>query len=144
MRDKAPMNARLCPPPRQAAAWLLFASTAVHAAAGAPGALPIAVQPAAGHYDARLCVTVKDAAQQCGPVTVDVGEAGQALVRVSDIAYRLEVYGEQLGVTLFHGPMQIDGFFATYQWSATQLLFTDTEKKTRYELKLGTRRFDAP
>ena len=145
MRDKAPMKARLCPPPpRRAAAWLLSLSGAVHAASSVPGALPIAAPPAAGHYDARLCVTVNATPQQCGPVAVDVGEAGQALVRVSDIAYRLEIYGEQLGVTLFHGPMQIDGFFATYQWSASQLLFIDTEKNTRYELKLGTRRFDAP
>jgi len=139
------MKARPCPlAPRRAAAWLLAWSAAAQAATGTPGVLPVAAQPAAGHYDARLCVTVNATPQQCGPVAVDVGEAGQALVRVSDIAYRLEVYGEQLGVTLFHGPMQIDGFFATYQWSATQLLFTDTEKKTRYELKLGTRRFDAP
>ena len=139
------MKARPCPlAPRQAAAWLLWCSAAAQAAAGSPGALPVATSPAAGHYDARLCVSVNATPQQCGPVTVDIGEAGQALVRVSDIAYRLEVYGEQLGVTLFHGPMQIDGFFATYQWSATQLLFIDTEKKTRYELKLGTRRFDAP
>ena len=139
------MQARPCPlTPRRAAAWLLWCSAAAQAATGNPGALPVATSPAAGHYDARLCVSVNATPQQCGPVTVDIGEAGQALVRVSDIAYRLEVYGEQLGVTLFHGPMQIDGFFATYQWSATQLLFTDTEKKTRYELKLGTRRFDAP
>ena len=139
------MKARPCVPiPCWAAAWLLVWSAAAQAASGTPGLLPVAAQPAAGHYDARLCVSVNTTAQQCGPVTVDIGEAGQALVRVSDIAYRLEVYGEQLGVTLFHGPMQIDGFFATYQWSTTQLLFTDTEKNTRYELKLGTRRFDAP
>ncbi len=46
--------------------------------------------------------------------------AGQALVRVSDIAYRLQVHADQLGVTLFHGTMQIDGFFAPYQWNGNQ------------------------
>ncbi len=94
--------------------------------------------PPPGHYDAVMCVTVGDAAASCGPVTADVGGAGQALVRVSDIAYRLEVHADQLGVTLFHGTMQIDGFFAPYRWSGNQLQFSDTEKATRYEMKLGT------
>ena len=75
-------------------------------------------------------------------MTADIGGAGQALVRVSDIAYRLQVHADQLGVTLFHGTMQIDGFFAPYQWSGNNLQFSDPEKGTRYELKLGTRRFD--
>jgi hypothetical protein len=100
--------------------------------------------PAPGHYDATMCVAVAATAPSCGPVTADVGPAGQMLVRVSDIAYRLESYGDQLGVSLFHGTMQIDGFFAPYQWSGPQLEFRDIEKGTRYELKLGTRRFDTP
>ena len=100
--------------------------------------------PPPGHYDAVLCVTVGAAAASCGPVTADIGGTGQALVRVSDIAYRLEVRADQLGVSLFHGTMQIDGFFAPYQWNGSQLQFNDTEKATRYELKLGTRRFDGP
>ena len=129
--------------------WCVCAALALSAAAAQPATgtsapLPLAAPPAAGHYDARLCVTVNTTPQQCGPVTADLGDAGQVLVRVSDIAYRLELYGEQLGVTLFHGNMQIDGFFATYQWVGGQLQFTDPEKNTRYELKLGTRRFDSP
>lgn len=100
--------------------------------------------PAPGHYDATLCVAVAAAAPNCGPVTADVGPAGQALVRVSDVAYRLQIIGDQLGISLFHGTMQIDGFFAPYQWNGTQLEFRDTEKGTRYELKLGARRFDTP
>ena len=100
--------------------------------------------PPAGHYDAVLCVTVAAQPAQCGPVSAEVGPAGQTLVRVSDIAYRLEIYGDQLGITLFHGTMQIDGFFAPYQWSSQRLQFIDTEKATRYELKLGARRFDSP
>jgi hypothetical protein len=98
--------------------------------------------PPPGHYDAVMCVTVGDAQTNCGPVTVDIGAAGHALVRVSDIAYRLQVHADQLGVTLFHGTMQIDGFFAPYQWRGNNLRFSDPEKGTRYELKLGTRRFD--
>jgi hypothetical protein len=100
--------------------------------------------PPPGHYDAVMCVTIGQAAASCGPVTADIGGAGQALVRVSDIAYRLEVHADQLGVTLFHGTMQIDGFFAPYRWSGNQLQFADPEKGTRYEVKLGSRRFDTP
>jgi hypothetical protein len=100
--------------------------------------------PPAGQYDAVLCVTVGGAQPSCGPVRADIGNAGQALVRVSDIAYRLEIYADQLGVTLFHGTMQIDGFFAPYRWQPNLLQFSDPEKGTRYEVKLGTRRFDTP
>jgi hypothetical protein len=103
-----------------------------------------AAPPPPGHYDAVLCVTVGAAAASCGPAKADIGGAGQALVRVSDIAFRLEVRADQLGVSLFHGTMQIDGFFAPYQWSTNQLQFSDPEKGTRYELKLGPRRFDGP
>lgn len=111
---------------------------------GMAGDLLKAAPPPPGHYDAVLCVTVGAAAASCGPVTADIGGTGQALVRVSDIAYRLEVRADQLGVSLFHGTMQIDGFFAPYQWNGSQLQFNDTEKATRYELKLGPRRFDGP
>ena len=100
--------------------------------------------PPAGQYDAVLCVTVGGAAPSCGPVRADIGNAGQVLVRVSDIAYRLEIYADQLGVTLFHGTMQIDGFFAPYRWHANQLQFNDTEQSTRYEVKLVTLRIDTP
>jgi hypothetical protein len=100
--------------------------------------------PPPGHYDAVLCVTVGSAQPNCGPVRADIGPAGQALVRVSDIAYRLEIYADQLGVTLFHGTMQIDGFFAPYRWQPNLLQFSDPEKGTRYEVQLGARRFDTP
>jgi hypothetical protein len=100
--------------------------------------------PAPGLSDAVMCVTVGAAPASCGPVTADVGPDGQTLVRVSDIAYRLEIYGDKLGITLFHGTMQIDGYFAPYRWSGQTLQFEDTEKATRHEVKLGTRRFDTP
>ena len=113
------------------------------AAPGAAADLLKGQPPPPGHYDAVMCVTIGQAAASCGPVTADIGGAGQALVRVSDIAYRLQVHADQLGVTLFHGTMQIDGFFAPYQWSGNTLQFSDPDKGTRYEMKLGTRRFDS-
>jgi hypothetical protein len=121
-----------------------FAAWAAPERTGPAHSLLRGAPPPPGHYDAVLCVTVAQSAPSCGPVTADIGSAGQALVRVSDIAYRLELYADQLGVTLFHGTMQIDGFFAPYQWSGPQLQFSDTDKGTLYEVKLGTRRFDTP
>jgi hypothetical protein len=134
---------------RLAIAALSLASMGAQAAAeravgGTAGELLAGLPPAAGLYDAQICVGVGTAPISCGPVTAEVGNAGQTLVRVSDIAYRLQVHADQLGVTLYHGTMQIDGFFARYQWNGNKLLFIDPEKATRYELKLGTRRFDTP
>jgi hypothetical protein len=133
---------------RLGVAALLLAAIGSTQGATAPAAgsadLLAGQPPPAGLYDAEMCVTVGAGPAQCGPVRLDIGDAGQALVRVSDIAYRLAVRADQLGVTLFHGTMQIDGFFAQYQWAANQLRFADPEKGTRYELKVGTRRFDTP
>jgi hypothetical protein len=130
-------------------ALLLLGALTAQAAAerstsGNAGELLAGTPPAAGAYDAEMCVTVAGQAPNCGPVRIDIGVGGLALVRVADIAYRLQVYADQLGVSLFHGTMQIDGFFAPYRWSSQNLQFADPEKGTRYELKLGTRRFDTP
>jgi hypothetical protein len=130
-----------------ASALLLPAAARAAAERAEPGAASELLKgqpPPPGHYDAVLCVTVGSAQPNCGPVRADIGSAGQALVRVSDIAYRLEIYADQLGVTLFHGTMQIDGFFAPYRWQPNLLQFSDPEKGTRYEVKLGSRRFDTP
>ena len=113
-------------------------------ARGTAGALLQGAPPTAGHYDAVLCVAVGPRAADCGPVEVEVDGTGRTLVRFSDFVYRLELYGEQLGISMFHGTMQVDGFFAPYRWSAKQLQFIDSEKGARYELKLGPRRFDGP
>ncbi len=127
------------------ALWALPVAAATEAGSlGTAGELLKGMPPPPGHYDAVMCVTTGDAPANCGPVTADIGGAGQALVRVSDIAYRLQVHADLLGVTLFHGTMQIDGFFAPYRWSGSNLLFSDPDKHTRYEVKLGTRRFDGP
>lgn len=121
----------------------VFAAAPVQPAGGAAPVLD-AQPPAAGLYDATLCVNVKPAPQSCGPVIADLDGDGKLYVRISDIVYRLEPWGEKLGVSLFHGTMQIDGFFAQYRWSGKTLQFVDVEKTTRYELSLGTRRFDSP
>ena len=88
-----------------------------------------------------MCVTVGVTAPNRGPVTV-AGGAGQALVRVGDIAYRLGT-GRPAGRVVFTARW-IDGFFAPYQWHGNQLQFNDTEKSTlATELKLGQpRRLD--
>ncbi len=125
------------------AAWSVQAATE-RGVAGTAGALFNGLPPPAGAYDARMCVTVGEAPASCGPVIAGIDDMGQALVRVSDIAYRLQVHADQLGVSLFHGTMQIDGFFASYRWNGNSLTFVDPEKRTRYELTLGTRRFDSP
>ena len=39
--------------------------------------------------------------------------------------------------------MQIDGFFARYRWAGKTLQFSDPEKSSRYELRIGPRRFEA-
>lgn len=126
-----------------AALWpAAFAASPVQPIGGAPtlGTQP----PAPGLYDATLCVNAAPAPQSCGPVTADLDGDGRLYVRISDIVYRLEPWGERLGISLFHGTMQIDGFFAQYRWSGKTLQFVDAEKTTRYELSLGTRRFDSP
>lgn len=146
---------RACPRPAAAtglrrAAWAAalcwpaaFAAAPVQPTGGAAPAL--ATQPpAAGLYDATLCVNAAPAPQSCGPLTAEVDGEGKLYVRISDIVYRLEPWGEKLGVSLFHGTMQIDGFFAQYRWNGRTLQFVDAEKTTRYELSLGTRRFDSP
>jgi hypothetical protein len=116
------------------------AAATPNADVGAPDAL--AAAPAPGAYGAQFCVTVAAAPAQCGPVAADVRDGGRVQVRIADIVYRLDPWGDRLGITLMHGTMQIDGFFAPYRWQGRTLLFDDPEKSTRYELKLGARRFD--
>lgn len=110
---------------------------------GAVGALAEAAPPP-GRYDATLCVAVGDKPAECGPVVVDMGDNGLALVSVADMRYRLEPMRGQLGVSLFQGNMQLDGFFANHRWSGSVLKFSDPDKPTRYELQLGKRRMAPP
>jgi hypothetical protein len=128
------------------AAIAAIAASTTQAATERPAAADLlgAAATPPGAYDARLCVTVGNEASQCGPVAADVGDGGRLRVQISDIVYRLELWDDRLGVSLFHGTMQIDGFFARYQWSGRTLRFSDPDKDTRYELSLGARRFDTP
>jgi hypothetical protein len=105
-------------------------------------ALPLgaaAAEPALGRYDGRFCVTVGDAAADCGPARVDVLRQQRLIVSISDIVYRLKLNSSQVDVVLMHGTMQIDGFFAPYEWVGQSLQFLDIDKRTRYELQLTPR-----
>ena len=126
-----------------AVAAVLAAATAATPARAAPTAAeaappPIlsATAPAPGAYEADFCVAVAAVSAQCGPVAADVRDGGRVHVRIADIVYRLEPWGDRLGITLMHGTMQIDGFFAPYEWVGSSLQFLDIDKRTRYELQL--------
>jgi len=94
--------------------------------------------PAAGRYDAQLCVTLGAAAPSCGPADAQVQRGNRVLVRISDIEYRLQLHSSQADVALMHGAMQIDAFVANYEWAAGPALeFVDADKQTRYELRLA-------
>lgn len=95
--------------------------------------------PPAGRYEGRWCVGVGEAAPDCGPAQVDVLRGRRLSVRISDIVYQLTLHSSQVDVVLMHGTMQIDGFFATYEWADGQLQFIDQDKRTRYELRLHPR-----
>ena len=129
---------------RHRGAALLLCAAALPAWAAAPPsntpALTDAAPPAAGLYDARLCVAVGKQPPDCGPVLVEMGDEGYALVRVADMRWHLQPMRGQLGVSLYQGDMQLDGFFANFQWSGTTLKFSDPDKPTHYEVQLGKRR----
>ena len=110
------------------AAWVLAAVTS---------AVPALAAPAAGHYDALLCVATSPAGPSCGPAEVELRVNGEALVRVSDIVYRLLLRGRQVEVVLMQGTMQLDEFVASYEWVGRSLQFDDKHKNARYEVKLG-------
>ncbi|MGD9833768.1 MAG: hypothetical protein AB7U92_13560 [Piscinibacter sp.] len=99
---------------------------------GAAGA-----EPALGRYEGRWCVAVGQASADCGPAQVDVLRQQRVNVRIADIVYRLKLHSSQVDVVLMHGTMQIDGFFAPYEWVGNSLQFLDLEKRTRYELTLA-------
>jgi hypothetical protein len=134
----------------RALAWMLAVLVgafghSVHATAerttdSAASAIDAGKPPAAGLYEATLCVAVGAAAARCGPVLFDVFANGRADVQIDDVIYRLQPAGDQLGVSLFHGTVQLDGFFVRHKWSGRTLNFTDPEKGARYKLQVGARR----
>lgn len=93
--------------------------------------------PAAGRYEATLCVSNAARAPSCGPAEVDVRPGGNVRVQVSDIVYRLRVRTGQAAVVVTQGAMQIDEFHAGAEWAGTSLRFADEEKQVRYEVRVG-------
>jgi hypothetical protein len=99
-----------------------------------------AAPPAAGRYQASLCVALGAAEASCGPADAEVFRGNRVLVRISDIVYRLKLNSSQAEVVLMHGAMQIDEFIAVYEWEGATLAFVDADKRMRYELRLGAGR----
>jgi hypothetical protein len=99
-------------------------------------AAPVRAEPpAAGRYDARLCVTLGAAAPSCGPTETQVLSASRVHVRISDVVYRLQLHSSQVEVVLMHGAVPVDEFVANYEWTAGPALeFVDVDKRTRYAL----------
>jgi hypothetical protein len=96
--------------------------------------------PAAGHYEARLCVAVSAQPPSCGAVEAQVSAEGELHVQVSDIAYHLSFErGLLLGITT-HGSMQVAEFVSSYRWIGSTLMFGDGPRGLNYELQLGTPR----
>jgi len=60
-------------------------------------------------------------------------------VRIADLHWRLRLASSQVDVVLMHGTMQIDGFFASYEWDGTTLRFLDLDKRTAYGVQIETR-----
>ena len=96
-----------------------------------------AAAPAAGHYDAQLCVATSPAGPSCGPAEVELRANGDARVRIADIVYRLQLNSSQVEVVLMQGTMQLDEFVANYEWVGRSLQFDDKDKNARYEVRLG-------
>jgi len=96
-----------------------------------------AAAPAAGHYEAQLCVATSPAGPSCGPADVELRANGEARVRIADIVYRLQLNSSQVEVVLMQGTMQLDEFVASYEWIGHSLQFVDAQKNARYEVKLG-------
>jgi hypothetical protein len=106
-------------------------------AAAFAAAAPVLAAPAAGHYDAQLCVATTPAGPSCGPAEVELRANGEARVRVADIVYRLQLNSSQVEVVLMQGTMQLDEFVASYEWVGRSLQFDDKDKNARYEVRLG-------
>jgi hypothetical protein len=121
---------------RQLAAALALVTTA----AAAWAATGLGQPPAAGTYAAQMCVTVAAHERKCGPVSVTLRTPDEAVLKVDDIRYRLQVRaGALVAVFVFHGNMQIDDFTAQGRWQGHSLEWFDQAKNTRYWVQLGVR-----
>jgi hypothetical protein len=106
------------------------------------GPVPTRAAPAAGAYDARLCVTQAQQPPSCGPAQARLS-ARRIDLRVNDIVYRLVLPtlrgSSRLDARVMHGTMQIDEFNAPFEWAGKALRFDDHDKQTRYDVQLGER-----
>ncbi|MEO8278086.1 MAG: hypothetical protein ABI564_00265 [Ideonella sp.] len=96
-----------------------------------------AADPGDGLFEGRMCVramAVDAKAGDCGPVEIAMLSGNRAVVRISDIVYRLQLQTNEVEIVLMQGTVQIDGFSATYEWQGKTLLFSDPEKGVRYEI----------
>lgn len=96
--------------------------------------------PGVGTYEARLCVATAAQPPSCGPAEAEWRAGGWARVRVSDIAYQLQLRDSQVDVTTWHGAMEIDGFTANVARTGRTLRFTDPDKNVNYEVTWGQRK----
>jgi hypothetical protein len=94
------------------------------------------VRPAVGIYAAELCVAVSSAAASCGPAQADLRRDGSLNVRVDDLVYHLTLHSSQVQVVLMHNAVVIDEFTVPYEWMGSALEFNDTERNSRYEVRL--------
>jgi hypothetical protein len=114
------------------------------AAAGAAVCIAVAqgalAAPAAGRYDAQLCVAMAAAHATCGAVDAALDANGAALLRAADIVYVLKLRPKKLDVVLMQGSTQLDEFSVPYRWDGDALTFVDDEKNARYEVRFGKRK----
>lgn len=113
----------------------VLAGAAVHAVAADAEAGP-------GFVEGRMCVRPLaggDQAGNCGPVEIALLSGNRAVVRISDIVYRLQLHANEVEIVLMHGTMQIDEFIAAYDWQGKTLHFRDPDKGLRYEIDFEPR-----
>jgi hypothetical protein len=103
-------------------------------------AAPAGATPAAGRYEAVLCVRNADAPPNCGPAELSVRTGGQVRLQVSDIVWDLVLRDGQAAVVVSQGSVQLDEFNAPAEWSGPALRFVDNEKRLSYEVQIGAPR----
>jgi hypothetical protein len=91
--------------------------------------------PAVGHHAVDFCVSTGGAAPNCGPAQADVREKGAIIVRIDDIAYRLQLHSSQVDIIVMHNATLIDQMTLPYEWSGRELKFNDGDRESRYDIK---------
>jgi hypothetical protein len=105
---------------------LLIAATSLAAADG---------PPAIGRHTVDFCVSTGGAAPNCGTAQADVRQKGAIVVRIDDIAYRLQLHSSQVDIIVMHNATMIDQMTLPYEWSGNELKFNDDDRESRYDIK---------